>query len=291
MDAHYRRWRRKYSNNIVGVHVGAKTRNGRRGTELSIVFHVVLKHGESKRHQIPPHFDIQLPGRKKPTRIPTDVIETGHTQLQSVVNGDPVLQASLKERGTLSFLAVRDGNLYFASNAHVLAAAYLRTGHYRFRSTPPYTDVGIYSENGWVFGELDEMIFGGLDIALARIPSNTHYSIEHPILGRVEAPIMNLGPALFNKHIRMFGGMTGLHTGRIAELNVRRAFGNVWLTGLITIDPGPEGLTEYGDSGGPVLLANGRFLGIHVGTSGRQLLVSPIALIIEALQINILHAR
>jgi|GEM_PF-3930647 len=268
VDAHYKKWRTKFSNNMVGVHVGRKAVDGKQGTRLSIVFHVVVKHDIEKRHLIPKYYEVKVMGRKNPMRVPTDVIETGKLQLQTsgAYCGATVQEMANWARGSLGFFARRNGHLYFCSNAHVIGYGHLKKGFQRFEPGTPGTEVGVYTDEGRLTGALEEMIFDDSDIAIARIDGMRHVNRtpEWPI-----GPyVLEVGPWVKNRSVKIYGANTKGHTGRVENYNVRKTVSKkgveVDLTSLLRIQPLVNGPTQEGDSGAPIVLDGNELLAILV---------------------------
>lgn len=280
------KWRKDYSPNIVGVHVGRKEVDGRKTSRLSIVFHVAHKHNADADTRIPRSFAITIPGLEREVRVPTDVIETGVFRHATLRAGDTVQDVATFEVGTSGFLATRveQGNgeqrLYVCTNAHVIAQSLLHHGHIRI----PDQEQRVTT---WVFGGitvqalLEEMWYGPVDAALARIPSTVPYTTTAHGLGPIYTPTGIPDDTFMNRPVWAWGAASQrVLRGVISDIDVVLPAPNgTPLTGVIQFDLNRNCIR--GDSGGPVVQGDLRLVAILIGHDNRYSYGVPVARILS----------
>lgn len=280
----FNEWRERYSDSVVGVHVGHKRVAGERQRAYSIVFHVVKKKDVKPAHTIPGHFRIRIPALKRMVRVPTDVIQTGLFKHKSLRAGDRI--DARKERGTVSFFAWKGDDLYACSNAHVIARRFMDRRHVRIPLNEQKKDTLITGPNGRIYAMLEESVYDGIDAAIAYLPPATRIDTFVDRIGRLGRPTNLPNASTVGLEVRLFGARTGYHEGRVRRVGVVKHTGvpGITLNDLVELEL--DVLTEHGDSGAPIVTVNNRFLAILVGGDDNYDYGIPVAAICERLDLE-----
>lgn|GEM_PF-4291273 len=272
-------WKELYGDNdFFGVHVGEKTKGGKKTSKLSIVFHVKAKN-QNPKNKIPDFFPIKGPsGRTQ--KIHTDVIETGEFKFhRNIEIGDLAKHTQSVNQGTLGLFLKRNGHVYGCSNMHVLGEPLLQQGmnvYYKDISQQTIIDSNFRSINTSLDGFLEQAVFGGLDAAISRVADES--LIDNNIKG-IGAP--NGIYILTDSNYK--GLQVNVSTSRGVLPSVVQSNGAVLATQLFQVKATMTELiclskvTEGGDSGAVVVVGNTRkVLGIVMGADLRFTYVIPV---------------
>jgi hypothetical protein len=254
-------WRKRYSRNIVGVHLGDKKIDSLKTGEYAIVFHVIQKLGVPVK-KIPKKILIRIDDEK--LYIPTDVIETGVTKLMNVLIGDKAQSLlSSGDFGTVGLFLPIDGDpKYICSNMHVLAPQKVKQKHYyKSPNQQFHTDVLCSNENHSVKAFLEKGEFDTTDLAVARLqfPDKVSNKIK-----RIGQPT-NFINANIGMDVKMFGAKSKkVNSGQIVEVGVSRIVAydtfEISVSNLIATSI----FVQNGDSGSAVVTDNIEVVGILV---------------------------
>lgn len=261
---HLDSFRKKYSENIVGIHVGKKKRGKKTLRYYSLVFHVRQKM-EDPEVKIPKYISIRIPGEGQ-KRIRTDVVETGEFYLTSVQPGTRIASNGSDEFGTISCFLRKGNSLYACSNMHVLAPRLLASGETSyFKSIANQTTMNVTLKSGnYSCGAyLEKAIYNGIDAAIARIDPTAQIIQLIPGIGNIlGASVVNYSNYA-NLPVRMHGAVSGLQSGKVRSVGIHKptSIPGISLNNLIGINMH----TQRGDSGAPIVDRNNRIVGILVG--------------------------
>ncbi len=276
----FKKWKKLYGDNLVGIHVGYKTINNKKTRKYSIIFHVVRKTKHVK-NQIPKFIFINIPkiGKKS---VPTDVIETGRLKLAKVAPGDKAHNLSTSDYGALG-LFLYDNDYYFIlSNMHVLAPNVIydlkETEYYLSPDDQIEPDIEIYNKGNNEYAYLQNAVFNVIDAGIARI--------DDPTI--IKNSIYNYGPPagikLIDKNdvglkVFMAGAKSGEQVGAVLDYEIKKSthIPNISLDYLILTDIP----ITFGDSGSPVFDYELNVVGIIVAFDYEGSYVIPIDLILE----------
>jgi hypothetical protein len=258
------KWRKRYSKNIVGVHLGEKKIQSLKTGEYAIVFHVIQKFGVPVR-KIPKKILIKIDGEK--IYLPTDVIETGITKLMNVLIGDKAQGlSSLNEFGTIGLFLPLDGiPKYICSNMHVLAPEKVKQKHYyKSISQQFYTDVLCSNENESVKAFLEKGEFDKTDLAIARLQFPDRVTNRIKGIGQ-PTRLLNDNNLVVGMDVKMFGAKTkAVNYGQIEEVGVSRIVAydtfEISVSNLVATSI----YVQNGDSGSAIVNDNIEVVGILV---------------------------
>jgi len=250
----------KYSN-IIGMHAAKKTRGDKSMNRLAIVFHVTKKKTVLPQDkEIPRFVVIKFPdGRKR--KIPTDVVQTGKFNFQSVGIGSLGNHKQSSIVGTLGFFITRNKELYAVSNMHVFGDVYLRAGRFRYFNDIPHqavADIELAEGNTVIDAFLEEAQFGQeLDAAIARIANASTIRNSIPRIGKPQGH-KNLNNSIhIGKPVVVYAGLQRAAAGAtIRALNAvvepvingkkYAISGLTQLNGVLTV-PGDSGSIVFND--------------------------------------------
>lgn len=269
------KWRKRYSTNIVGVHLGFKNVDNSKTAEYAVVFHVIQKLGVPIK-KIPKKILIKIDNEK--FYLPTDVIETGITKLMGVMMGDKAQGlSSLNEFGTVGlYLPLNSSPKYVCSNMHVLAPQKIKQQYYNCPPSQQYqTDVVCSNDTENVKAFLQKAEFDTTDLAIARLkfPEDVTNSIKG-----IGQPTRGLNDNKLNEgmDIKMFGAASKkVNYGKIEEIGVVKkvdydncevTISNLIATSIPVIN---------GDSGSAIVNDNLEVVGILVSKDERYSYVIP----------------
>jgi hypothetical protein len=287
------------NNNVVGIGIGKKVKDGRTTQEDSVRVYVVSKIDDpndlSPKSLVPPSF----------SGIPTDVIEVGRfgrrgTPSKPKGNTTPQPGSLIRVktnapnvnegfRGTLGAVVTDGTNHYILSCNHVLA----RNGRVPAHATVVSAEfVGTQEEiaRPGCFVEIDPDCGNSVDCALALLPANTK---------KVQVTFpegFNLSPAgptdaVPDMKVTKFGGVTLRTKGTIVDtdvdLYVEYSFGSFRFEHQVMIDSGADAddFAASGDSGSIVIdQSTNRPAAMIFAASGRFAVACPLKTALEKLK-------
>ncbi|MBR9846691.1 MAG: hypothetical protein GYB35_11595 [Algicola sp.] len=274
-------WREEYGNNLVGVHIGYKKRDGEFVQRYSVVFHVSRKY-ENPSNPFPETITIEtIDGTQK--ILPTDVIETGTLKLQSYL-GSRIRLKNDPEYGSLGFYLYRNRRLYFCSNMHVVAPHLLRektTYYYKHYSLQKSPDIAVLNHD---LGYLEEAYFDYMDIGIVRIKlsaANNNIPNHGKPKGfyRINNSNINIIKSI---EFKMFGTVSGFKSTQVIEVNgskVATRYDNTLYASRLLI---MKKCSQEGDSGAPIFdPKNLHILGIVIGSDSSYTYAIPVNLILN----------
>ena len=264
---------------IIGIHIGLKTRNKKQSGRYSIVFHVTKKRDlKKKENEIPQFFKIKI--NNKFIRVPTDVIESGKPNLSNMTPGDKVFHKKFPSSfGTTSIFLTDNKDIYLLTNMHVIGKDHLKKTFKMINAQHDFGDAEIFCfvDNDSIdmacfkSGLVDDF----MDAAIAIINPLFHEIIENKV---EHVPIAGVGRVDFSvasnpQKIIIRGASSG--TIRNISINSNTAvrefkypLGNMTLFELLQISPCK---TKGGDSGSPIIDAeNNKLLGIVLGKDSKN---------------------
>ncbi|MBE2219606.1 MAG: hypothetical protein IAE90_15450 [Ignavibacteria bacterium] len=286
VNRNFTKWRVIYGEELTGVHVGLKRRNGRRLRYYTIVFHV-LKKRDSPEKLIPKSIKIKFRDRNS-RDIPTDVIETGKLELNGVKLGDRIKNTNSSKFGSIGIFLKNGTDVYACSNMHVLAPGLIDEGQFRYPDTKiGQNDVKIklYNQNIAIDACLEMAIYGGIDAGVARI-SNPHF-IDNFFKDTNIVPIgfMKINYENYKDiPVWMVGASSGKQKGFIRNVGIIKIKDNVVFSDLLQVDI----YTQKGDSGSAMLDDNNQVIGILFARENAHSYFFPITKIVEYFKMQLL---
>lgn len=282
-------FRKKYSDNVIGIHIGKKKRGNKTLPYYTFVFHVVHKKNDLK-FRIPKYISVRIP-EEGTKRIKTDVIETGRFYLTAAQPGSRISVKGRDDFGTVSCFIRKGDNIYACSNMHVLAPGLIAAGETQFyRPIPQQTTMNVVLRNneGSCGAYLEAGRFNGIDAAIARIDPRAEISKLIPGIGA----IVGIGIVSYSNYakmqVRMRGTVSGVQNGRIDGIGIVQSTSipGVKLTNLIRM----RLYSQHGDSGAPIVDQYNNIIGILLGrdTSENMAYAIPIQPILKYFQAQLL---
>lgn len=281
-------WREEFGKGLIGVGVGKKEKSGQLKRNYSIVFSVKKK-GDDFKKEIPKYMEIEIE-KDNLIRVPTDVKESGETQL-NVQYGDQAKPTSLNSPGTLGLFLRRNGQIYGCSNMHVLGDHILANGFTTYHMPVPYQtdfDSIFLASDHYVYGCLEEGIFGDIDAAISRIMDTSLVNNSIPGYG-VPGGIQYLNWSNYSINVVLYGNVSGSqasvvrYIGQMVHFNHRGW--DAFPTDLMLIDK----VSTSGDSGAIVFNPfNMRVIGMLIGSTDHYSCVIPIHKILSNFNASLL---
>ncbi|MCP4155536.1 MAG: hypothetical protein GY757_47875 [bacterium] len=281
-------WKKQYLDDITGVHIGTREREGKQLRYYCIVFHVLEKK-KTPSKVIPRYIQLEIPGEGL-KKIPTDVIETGEFELFGIQLGDSIKKKHKRTFGTIGVFLKNQNHTYACSNMHVMAPTLLKQGKNHYHKPPAQqyqTDIRLKNQNGRVhYAFLERAVYDGIDAAIARIQDPR--GIENRILNHgISTGYININWINYKKtKVAMQGWISKHKSGTIYDFGVEKysKLSNVPLTDLVAI----RMKCRKGDSGAPIFDRKLRLVGILVGGDSRYSYAIPIEKILSYFHLNLL---
>lgn len=285
IELNYPAWRKLYSENLHGVHVGRKMRGGKELERFSIVFHVSRK-GPAIGPPIPSRIACDL-GGPEPVEIETDVIEESGMNLLGLDLGDKARNAFSPDFGRIGAFLKSDSEVYACSNMHVLAPGLLESGLAYYenpRETQRTPDVRL-GEEGFE-GFLERCVFDGIDAGVARIANPAAVSGLIPSRGVRPRGYTIVSWSNYRGYsVRMPMTDTSIQEGVVLDIGVVMSspVPDRTLRNLIKVSL----LAEPGDSGSPVYDLDDKLIGMLVGGTETCNYLIPIASILNYFKMDL----
>jgi len=292
ISRNYKIWRSKYSN-IEGVHVGYKEKGGQATEEICIVVHVNRKKKKiDPKEKVPPFFRVKL-SEGKFTKVFTDVISTGKTELHFGCGTKVCHSNSTKEVGTIGTFVKKDnGNCYVLSNMHVLGAPIIQTRWAAYNLPPTVMNISLPTSGGLrpVAYLESGCINSVLDAAIAKVDAAYMPYVSTELNGGPQStiPLSSFSTPLPIEIL--ISRSPYIEAAVIDQTRVIKTFtyplGDKSFTSLLRITPK---VTIGGDSGSVIYEPNSkRVAGIVVGADKHYTYGIPIAEILNFFQVSLM---
>jgi S1-C subfamily serine protease len=277
------RWQAKYPGDIVGIHVGEKTRRGRVVQRVSIVFHVRKKILDLPPEQsLPKTITVRVPNRRK-FKVQTDVVAVGDSLLMGICRpGAEVKRVKSHKHGSLGPIVYKGSQPYLITNMHVIGAPFIREGYYNVRISlsQQSSDVAIRvgDESITSAAMTRGVINHFLDVAIARVLDpgcvNNHYEGFGAATGKI-VKVAELEQNAGNMDVCI----STSQIGRVTNTDAMKVFEYAYPLGsksmfhLLQISPR---IANPGNSGGAVFTRDRRIVGIVLGGDAKFAYAVPI---------------
>ena len=277
--------------NITGLRIDKKVKNGKEQRNYSVIFHVEKKIGHSEVKEIgkliPPFLNIKFPDGKT-RKIKTDVEETGKFMFHLGIGDEINCKLNPTEVGSVGlFLKDEHDRVFVLTNYHVVARKEMKAGRFEYeRNSNQKENVTVRDLNGTVYsGRLECGVFSSeIDAAFAELfvfPDDSMNSLPDGsnVQGySYQCPFKNSPVTVYSYYNR--GGRSTIVKNQSAVF--RTGFNDKYISDTILI----ERCTDDGDSGGLVVTSTNSVLGIVTGGDNNYTYVIPYYKIINDLKIE-----